>query len=186
LSSFFQLLLRLRDSLLSRYRNVLYRLLGVQIDGYCWLRRIHIPRLHHLIHLHRGCSLDRNVTLQVSGDHPKSETVLSIGKYSYINRHSILDAHHQLTIGEKVMIGPHCYLSDSEHSYQGKEPVSETPMNTGSLHIEDEVWIGSHVVILSNVRIGKGAVIGAGSVVTKDIPPYSIAYGSPAKVQAQR
>ena len=52
--------------------------------------------------------------------------------------------------------------------------------------IEDDVWIGSRCVILGNVRVGRGSVIGAGSVVTKDIPPFSIAVGVPCKVVKKR
>ena len=56
----------------------------------------------------------------------------------------------------------------------------------GSVTVEDDVWIGSNCVILPGVTIGCGSVIGAGAVVTKDIPPYSIAVGVPAKVLKQR
>jgi acetyltransferase-like isoleucine patch superfamily enzyme len=52
--------------------------------------------------------------------------------------------------------------------------------------IEDDVWIGSNAIILPGVRIGKGSVIGAGSIVTSDIPPYALAYGTPAKVMKYR
>jgi len=56
----------------------------------------------------------------------------------------------------------------------------------GRVVIEDDTWIGANTLILKNVRIGEGSIIGAGSVVTKDIPPYSIAVGNPAKVIKQR
>jgi galactoside O-acetyltransferase len=59
-------------------------------------------------------------------------------------------------------------------------------MQKAPVVIEDEVWIGSHVVILPGVRIGQGAVIGAGSVVSRSIPPNAIAYGVPARVMRMR
>ena len=56
----------------------------------------------------------------------------------------------------------------------------------GGIIIEDDCWLGSHVTVTKGVRIGKGSVIGANSVVTKDIPPYSVAVGTPAKVIKKR
>ena len=56
----------------------------------------------------------------------------------------------------------------------------------GGVEIEDDVWLGAHVVVLDGVKIGRGSVIGACSLVTKDVPPYSIAYGVPAKLHGSR
>ena len=59
-------------------------------------------------------------------------------------------------------------------------------MMEGKIKIEDDVWIGSNVIILPNINIGKGSIIGAGSVVTKNIPEYSVAVGVPARVIKNR
>jgi acetyltransferase-like isoleucine patch superfamily enzyme len=70
-----------------------------------------------------------------------------------------------------------------DHSFARGIPYSKQPLKTkGPIIIEDEVWIGARSVVLSGVCIGKGAVIAAGSVVTKDIPAEAIAAGSPARV----
>lgn len=93
-----------------------------------------------------------------------------------------------VTIGDDVMMGPEVYIYTTNHNfssldipmrlqgYQKEEPVV----------IEDDVWIGSRVTILPGVTIGRGSVIGTGAVVTKSIPPFSIAAGVPAKVVKKR
>ena len=65
-------------------------------------------------------------------------------------------------------------------------PINEQGHSPGVILIEEDVWLGSHVTVLPNVTIGKSSIIGSGSVVTKDIPPFSIAAGVPAKVIKNR
>lgn len=86
-----------------------------------------------------------------------------------------------ITIGDNTMLGPGVCISTAEH------PLSPELRRNGlqynkPVHIEDNVWIGAGAVILAGVTIGRNAVIGAGSVVTKDIPADSLALGIPAKV----
>lgn len=168
----------------SRGRNLIYRALGVNIVGYVWMRKIHIPRMWSTIRLENGVALDHEVQLMCSGDSNPNKLV--IGKKTYINRFTTLDAHSDLQIGDSCMIGPYCYITDADHEKIKGISISKQPMKASYLHIGDEVWIGSHVVILPGVTIGKGAIIGAGSVVTSDIPEDTIAYGVPAKVQSKR
>ena len=171
---------RLGMGLASRFRNIYYRALGVQMTGYVWLRRIEIARNWGDVLLEKGVSLDTGVVI-VTGGPPKPGKV-HMGAGTYVNRYTIFDGHECIQIGRNCMIGPQCYITDGDH---GKEPgrsVKDQPMRSAPVIIEDEVWIGSHVVILPGVRIGKGAVIGAGSVVTRSIPANAIAVGVPARV----
>jgi acetyltransferase-like isoleucine patch superfamily enzyme len=80
------------------------------------------------------------------------------------------------------MIGPHCYFTDADHSTDPDLSVQAQPMRHKPVIVEDEAWFGAHVTVLPGVRIGKGAVLGAGAVVTRDVPPMAIAVGSPARV----
>lgn len=178
-----QLLHRLGQGLASRARNLTYRLLGVDMRAYCWLRAVEIPRLWRAVTLH-GCSLDRGVVLLCSGE--PSAGKIEIGHGTYINRYTMLDAIERITIGRDVMIGPHCYITDGNHGMAPGTSVKDQPMSARPVRIDDEAWIGAHVTILSGVHIGAGAVIGAGSVVTRDVPAGAIAYGSPATVRRHR
>jgi len=101
------------------------------------------------------------------------------------NQNVIIDAadNGRITIGDDVLMGPNVILRASNHKYILKDiPINKQGHVGEMIIIEDDVWIGSNVVILPNVSIGKGAIIGAGAIVTHDIPPYALAVGIPARV----
>jgi acetyltransferase-like isoleucine patch superfamily enzyme len=87
-------------------------------------------------------------------------------------------------IGDFALIGPGCYITDVNHRFDDLTiPVPDQGMSSkGATVLEDNVWLGAHVVVTSGVRIGRRAVIGANSVVTQNIPEFSMATGIPAKV----
>ena len=86
-------------------------------------------------------------------------------------------------IGNGVMLAQNIVVSGLNHGYEAIDiSPSKQPVSTKKITIEDDVWIGANSIITAGIFIGKHAVIGAGSVVVKDIPTYSIAVGNPAKV----
>ena len=88
----------------------------------------------------------------------------------------------KILIGNNVLIGPNTVLRSNNHSFENKnKPITEQGMNDGEIFIEDDVWISSNSVILPNCKIGKGAIIAAGAVVTNNVDSYSIVGGVPAK-----
>jgi len=92
-----------------------------------------------------------------------------------------------ISLGNHVMIGPHCTITSFNHGYcDMRRPMSEQRLTGSPVIIEDDVWIGANCVVTSGVRLSRGCVIGAGSVVTRDIPAYSIAFGCPARVKGTR
>jgi acetyltransferase-like isoleucine patch superfamily enzyme len=184
MTNIFQLPHRLSMGLGSRMRNYYYRALGVRMTGYVWMRRIEIPRNWRDVFLEKGVSLDTGVVF-VTGGTPRPGKI-SIGANTYVNRYTIFDGHECIKVGRRCMIGPHCYITDGDHTKKLGQPVQAQPMRTAPVIIEDEVWIGSHVVILPGVQLGKGAVIGAGSVVTRSVPSNAIAVGVPARVARMR
>ena len=112
---------------------------------------------------------------------------IRIGKKSYIGPHSVLFGAGEIEIGNNVLLGPGVVLASHQHSHRElTHVIQDQPMDFGKILIEDDVWIGSRAVVLLDVKIGRGSIIGAGAVVTKDIPPFSIAVGVPAKVIKNR
>ncbi|AFZ44934.1 hypothetical protein PCC7418_2802 [Halothece sp. PCC 7418] len=172
---------RIWSAVQSRNRNLYYRLLGVKLQGYVWLKDIEIPRNYQDIELEAGCALDRGVVLLSSGD-ISTQPKIYIGTGTYINRGTFLDAAESITIGHNCAIGPGCYITDHDHGIDPNLPPLEQALISQPTQIRDRAWIGANVTILKGVTIGEQAVIGAGSVVTKNIPDGAIAVGVPATV----
>lgn len=107
---------------------------------------------------------------------------IEIGDHSGINHHTDIGGRGGLKIGKYVMIGPYCQIITALHQTSDwRKPISRQGIYCNKVIIEDDVWIGTHVVVLPDVKIGRGAVIGAGAVVTSDVEPYTIVGGIPAK-----
>ena len=91
----------------------------------------------------------------------------------------------KIVIGDHVMFGPGVHIHGGNHKINEvgkllKHTTEKQPGDDGTVLIEEDCWIGANAIILSNVTIGKGSVIGAGAIVTKSIPPYSVYTGSPS------
>ena len=171
---------RLWTGAMSRVRNLLYGAAGVELQGYVWMRAIEIPRNWSDVTLGAGVALDRGTVLLCSG--PPKPGKLVIGSGTYVNRYCMFDAHERIEVGRDCMIGPYCYVTDGDHGTEPGCAVKSQPMSSSPVVIEDEAWLGARVTVLAGTRIGRGAVIGAGSVVTSDIPADAIAVGVPARV----
>lgn len=106
---------------------------------------------------------------------------VSIGEKSIIGIGSVVIG--PVEIGNNVMLAQHVVISGLNHGYQDVNiPPSLQPVTTKAIKISDDVWIGANSVVTAGVSIGRHAVIAAGSVVTRDIPAYCVAAGSPARV----
>ncbi|MGO5523159.1 acyltransferase [Phocaeicola plebeius] len=112
---------------------------------------------------------------------------INIGEDSHFGEYNHITAINSITIGNGVLTGRWVTITDNAHGKSSYNDLCIKPhlrhlYSKGPIFIEDNVWIGDKVSILPNVRIGKSSIIAANSVVTKDIPPFSIAAGIPAKV----
>lgn len=104
---------------------------------------------------------------------------LSIGKNSFINFGCSFLDRGQIIIGDNVLIGPNCNIMTINHPV---DPTLRKATISKKIVIENNVWLGANVTVTPGVTIGENSIIGAGSVVTKDIPKNVIAAGVPAKV----
>ena len=112
---------------------------------------------------------------------------LTIGDNVVLTDYIQISCADQVQIGNNVLVGQSSFISDNGHGNTDLETLKIPPMQRklhikGPVIIEDDVWIGRCVTILSGVHVGKGAVIAAGSVVNKDVPPYSVVGGVPARI----
>jgi acetyltransferase-like isoleucine patch superfamily enzyme len=157
------------------------------------------------MHIGAGVRIARNAILRANTD---KRPGISIGDETLILESVLIGANQgQVTIGRKCWLGPGCLIygngdvtigdnvlvaahtsinTVSHHAGRTDVPINDQGIYTDPVVIEDDVWIGLNAVILQGVRIGRGSIIGAGAVVNKDIPPWSIAVGMPAKVLRKR
>lgn len=148
--------------------------------------------------------LDRDVRIRCYGNNSK----VSLGDHVYLDRGIDIKTHRsgEIEIGDRTHIGPYtclsgdsikigqdCLIASQVGIYANNHIFIETASKINKqgnsykgITIEEDCWLGSGVKVLDGVTIGRGSIIGAGAVVTKDIPPYSIAVGVPAKVVSQR
>lgn len=112
---------------------------------------------------------------------------LTIGRNVFMNRGVVITAPAKVTIGDDVLIGPHVIINSGNHRYVDPGvPIRLQGHKLDPIVIEDDVWIGAHSVILPGVRVGRSSVVGAGAVVTRDVPPDSVVGGVPARIIKHR
>jgi len=105
----------------------------------------------------------------------------------HVGQNCFIDGTGKLKIGKDSLLGPNVAILSADHEFKNPTvPIRLQGAIPKAIVIEEDVWLGANVIVLGDVTIGKGSVIGAGSVVTKDVPSYSIAVGVPAKVIGKR
>lgn len=114
------------------------------------------------------------------------EGTIRISRGANLGCYCIVNGGADITIGEDVLCAGFCYIQSSTHGIQRSQRIKQQPHTHRPVHIGADVWIGAHVTVLPGVSIGEGAVIGAKSVVTKNVPPYSVWAGVPAAPIGQR
>lgn len=136
-----------------------------------------------VIELGTGVHIHRDAILQTG-----TGGTIIIGDDTHIQPRCQLSAYMgSIRIGRRVEIAPNCSFYPYNHGLSADRPIRQQPVQSkGGIVIGDDVWLGVGSIVLDGVTIGQGAVIGAGSVVSRDIPPLAIAVGMPAKVVKYR
>ncbi|MFE8117183.1 acyltransferase [Brenneria goodwinii] len=124
--------------------------------------------------------------LQITSNTQNLGEGIKIGKDTYIGPRCNLGAAAFLEIGERCQIGAGVSFIAENHQFSSDSAIFEQGVSRVGITIENDCWIGNSVIILDGVSVGEGAVIGAGSVVTKDIPSFSVVVGNPARIIKMR
>jgi acetyltransferase-like isoleucine patch superfamily enzyme len=123
------------------------------------------------------CSIEQGARLAAAND-----AALTVGDYVGIGPYNFLSAFGaDLTVGAWTMFGPHVSVHTVDHGTRRGEPMRLQPGVAGAVEIGEDVWIGAGAVVVKGVCIGEGAVVAAGAVVTRDVDPYMIVAGVPAR-----
>lgn len=143
------------------------------------------------IQIGQGFTSGPGLRMDAFPDASTSDTpMIIIGADVEVNDYVHIAAVRSVSIGNRVLIGSKVFITDHGHgSYKNLTenespliPPMQRPLEIAAVIIEDDVWIGENVSVLPGVTVGKGSIIGTGSVVTRNIPPYCIALGMPARV----
>ena len=187
---------------------LMVELLGAEIRAWCEALVSAVPgragkmirRLWFQRQFEKGEELDIEAGCEFVSPHAMSfEGAVAVGKDSYFNAdqghiwvknhsgfnrnvHINASAGGEIRVGEWCQIGPNVVMRTANHRYEDLRVfICQQGHIPGNIFIEDDVWIGANAVILGDVRIGKGAIIGAGAVVTRDVPSMAIVAGVPAR-----
>ncbi len=110
-----------------------------------------------------------------------------VGENSFIGEFCLIRGQGGVHIGKSVLLAPRVQLLAVEHIFQDpSRPVMEQGIIARGIRIGDGAWIGAGAIVLDGVTVGEGAVVGAGAVVTRDVPPFAVAVGVPARVIRRR
>ncbi len=154
--------------------NSVYIFKGVRIDGK--------GHPNNRIFLGNGVAIERNVDIGCLED-----TYIHIDDDTFIGPDVCIEGPGDIKIGKHCMIAAHSGIYANNHNFADPiKPIKYQGVTRKGIVIEDDCWLGHGVTVLDGVTIGKGSVIGAGAVVNKDIPPFSVAVGAPARVIKNR
>jgi len=107
---------------------------------------------------------------------------IEIGNNVFIGRGTIIDSNFSVRIGNNTFIAPTCFITDTNHNFEFPNlPIREQGGRYEPVDIGEDVWIGTHTVIVAGVSIGNGSIVAANSTVTRDVPHGVIVGGSPAR-----
>lgn len=166
-----------------RYRRWRLTQRGARIDGSCTIGAMVSTGTWPLVHrtgaieIGSECELGQGAEINPWGGRIK------LGRHVFIGPYSVIYGHGGVEIGDQTLVAMHCCIVSSNHTVPPRDQkIRYEPDILLPVKIGNDVWLGAGAKVLGGVTIGDGCVVGAGAVVTIDLPSYSIAVGVPAKV----
>lgn len=151
-------------------------------------KRVHLDKSVEFMRFPKNIAIDDDVVIKEGARICSCNKLakIKIGKRTTIGYHNFIFSSEYIEIGSDCLIAPFVYIVDSNHSIARNQMINLQPNVTAPIIIGNGVWIASNVTILKGVTIGEGAVIAANSVVNKNVPPFEIWAGTPAKKNSER
>jgi len=182
--AFFVLKFRLIAVFCAWIRKSWYRLQGMQIGSKTQLPPIQVNWPHQIV-IGRACKLEAGIRFKYDAAWKPGPSV-RIGNHVFIGSGCEFNITSHIGIGDHSLIASGCRFIDHNHGIEPGLPMSEQDCPAAPISIGEDVWLGCNVVVLKGVKIGDGAVIGAGAVVTKTVMPMEIWAGVPARKIGER
>ena len=165
-----------------RLRALSLRLRGARVGRKVFIgRNVLVEKPWRLV-LGDRVQIENDVYIKVVSD----SAVVEIGEHTFIGKGSEIDASCSVRIGSHSLIAPGCFITDHSHGIDAGLRIDQQPCTSNPVVIGDDVWIGANSVLLPGLTVENGAVIGATSVVTKNVRALEIAVGVPARCIGSR
>jgi len=171
---------------IAEVRTAWWRLLGMQIGKGTLLPKMRISWPHQ-VSLGENCRLEHDIYFKYDGIYAPGPSII-IGDCVFVGFGCEFNVRKCVEIGTDCLIASGCKFIDHDHGTSRRDfPMSQqTDGAEAGIILESDVWLGTNVIVLKGVKIGRGAIVAAGAVVTKDIPEYEIWGGVPAQKIGQR
>ena len=165
---------------MSALRAFYWRALGMSVGPGVRLGEM-VVTWPHKIALEERCSLEHRIYFNAAGGH-SAGVAISIGAGTFIGSGCEFNAIESIRVGQNCLIASGSRFIDHNHGIELGSPMKLQPEVSAPILLGSDVWIGVNCVILKGVTIGEGAIVAAGSIVTKSVEPYTIVGGAPAKL----
>lgn len=175
----FRLRMHWRPKVLSAARRLYWKNLGMTIGADTRMSRVHVTWPHRVL-LGERVSLEHGIYFNAAGAHAPG-IAISIGDGTFVGSGCEFNAIQGISIGANCLIASGCRFVDHDHGIQAGQLMKLQDEISSAIQVGTDVWIGANSIVLKGVSIGDGAIVAAGSVVTKSVAPYAIVAGVPAK-----
>ena len=167
-------------------RTAWWRLLGMQIGKGTLLPKVHVTWPHQ-VSLGKECRLEHDIYFKYDGIYAPGRSII-IGDRVFVGFGCEFNVRKRVEIGADCLIASGCKFIDHDHGTARRDlPMSQqTDGAEAAITLESDVWLGTNVIVLKGVKIGRGSIVAAGAVVTKNIPEYEIWGGVPAQKLGHR
>lgn len=139
----------------------------------------------HRIELGKRCSLEHGIYMNAAGSYAEGVSI-QIGAGTFVGSGCEFNAIQSISVGENCLIASGSRFIDHNHGMETTTPMKLQPELSSPIEIGRDVWIGVNSIVLKGVTIGDGAIVAAGSVVTRSVAPFTIVAGVPAKLVRSR
>lgn len=175
--------LRVADSY---FKKFWFWLQGMEIGCRTSLRKLYVTWPHQ-VSIGRSCTLEQNIFFKYDGIWAAGQRIV-IGNHCFVGACVEFNIRQGISVGDHCLIASGCKFIDHDHGYTTRDiPMSiQTGGAEMAITLEEDVWLGVNVVVLKGVKIGRGAIVAAGSVVINSIPSYEIWGGIPARKISER